>query len=234
VSYLIITEDFKTAVHNIVTGPILGYHSGNIKNIPAVTFLQYIATQKVWSRLLSKTKIGEKILAIAANIGVNTGTGITPGIAILLAPLFAGYASIISSVFGGKDIVDRIYFEHHWDIYDLYPQIAKWCKDEGGLLITDDNFDELNDRSFKKIGDTRHEVGNSRSYLANPKKFKDKITTALTCIPIESENGFYYVYPIFDTKDIMDMKVLCAKNDLDLYVKSLKNWKKIDHLQFRK
>ena len=87
----------------------------------------------------------------------------------------------------------------------------------------------------------KHIAATSNSYLANPSLFKkgersDRFTKALTCLPVKSENGFYYVYPIFDTGEIKCIKILCTRNksNTDLYVKTLKQWNSVDQSQFKK
>jgi len=228
-SYLSVNEDFKTSIHNIITGATLGYHTGNSKNVPAISLFQnFIA-----SKLIRKPLIN---LAVSA---ISSGKLKDPFFAANLIHhiyLLPTLLQVGSALIGGKDAVDRAYFDHHWDISSMYPQIEKWCKEAGGLLVTDDNKVDMENYSMKKIGDTTHEIGNSRSFTAIPTKFKTNLTTALTCLPIKSGNGFYYVYPIFDTNDIIDIKVLCSKDKhgFEVYAKSLKPWKKIDHSQFKK
>ena len=213
-SYLVITEDFKTTIHNALSGYIGGYHFLDTKDMPMLGLL----------RALFKAANGTVPTKFLLNLG--------------------------SKLIGGKDIVDKAYFDHHWNIDPIIPQIEKWCKQEKKALLVNDKIkSRIPNTSSKKFGDTTHEIGNARTYLANPslldvfnkkldaKKRFEKFTTALTCIPIKSGNGFYYIYPIFDADDIRDIKVLCSgRGQLksDLYCKSLKQWKSIDHEQFKK
>lgn len=147
--------------------------------------------------------------------------------------------SLGSKLIGGKDKMDRAYFNRYWNIDKVLPQIEKWCKQTGGILVTDKNKNDIIGISSKIFGDKSHEAGYTNTDVANQSIFKrnerlSKFTTALTCIPIKSGNGNYYIYPIFDTKDIREIKVLCYSDRRGPFCKTLTQWKSIDHEQFKK
>jgi hypothetical protein len=201
-----LNEDFKTTAYNAISGYLGGFHAGNLKNNTFHNVIQTVIPL-VFQGLLPINHL--------IHLGLK--------------------------LVGGKDAMDKAYFERYWDISSIIPTIEKWCKKEEDALHAskkNKNITNRNTVSAKSFGDREHEVGNAHTHLANPSLFKkgalEKFTTALTCIPIKSGDGFYYIYPIFDSDDIRDIKVLCYKKGKGLFVKSLKQWKSVDHEQFKK
>jgi hypothetical protein len=202
-------EDVRATLHNFVSGMIAGKHN----NVDKHTIFPNI--QKGFEKFM---------------IGVNPlGTLAQAGLKLI----------------GARDIMDRAFFNRYWESEKIARLVEPWCKEEKrAVFVSENNTNKMLNRDPKMLlgkKQKEHTAAKSNTYLANPSLFKkgerqDKFTKAITCLPIRSGNGFYYVYPIFDTGEIKSIKILCTRNksNTDLYVKTLKQWNSVDQSQFKK
>jgi len=208
-SYIQINEDFKAFAHNAISGMIGGRHHQLDKH----NIVDNV--QQAFGLFM----LGLNPLATIAKIGLK--------------------------LIGAKDMMDRAFFNRYWDSEKIIRTIEPWCKQvDTAVFVSKNNTNNManyDSRSIMGKKQKAHIAAKSNSYLANQSIFKkserkDKFTTALTCLPIKSGNGFYYVYPVFDTGKIKSIKILCSRNKSNtaLYMKELEQWKKIDQSQFRK
>ena len=209
-SYLTINtlnEDFKTAVHNTFSSILFGDSKDGKINKSIKTGIQGAIGQYAVTNFLNPLRM---LIGMAP---------ISPLIIPTVVALRIG-----ATLIGAKDIVDRKYFYSHWSIpYDLKIEIAKWCKQQDATIFTPESNGSIN-----------HTLGKNNKRLAINHANKGETTT---CIPISAgqDNQFYYVYPIFDSSDIFDLKALKYDKRRKKYkIIDLTQWDQINHQQFKK
>lgn len=195
-SYLVINEDFKTAVYNVLTRStgLFNPHMKNFKNF---------------------------------------------------SPLNPNPASIVlgaitSNLFGSTDIIDNMYFDHHYSISEkLKNKLRSWCAKVGGAVVSVEqmrhkNGLQLNDKDALARQNTRKATrgfGNGMITTA----------TAYKKIPVGNKGGCYVIYLTFDAESIRDVKVLKLKSKgLDPFdeksytVVNLPQWNSVNPAEYKK
>ena len=143
-----------------------------------------------------------------------------------------------ASIAGFTDKIDVEYFNsmYHFD-ESMRNKILSWCKKNNGFKIDSDSKRYLT--GF--LGDFSVDdnmVGTTNVRLATRGIGKGVLTTATACIPIIDKDGFYCVYPTFNSNKILDLKVLCAnydKNSLtpSFFVKTLKEFDSVSEKSYK-
>lgn len=111
--------------------------------------------------------------------------------------------------FGFKDMIDKKYFEAHWNLSNKQKQIiAQQCsKVKNALLVNSAVKNAMRGRFSDTAIST--DVASSNTRLAT-KDFGDgAITTATCALKIPYKDGHYIVYVTFDSTRVIDIKVLC-------------------------
>jgi hypothetical protein len=191
------------------------------------------------SYLDTKT-LNEDLKTVVHNVWTRT-VGMDPHALNLKSVPLPHPVNILHTILGTTDMIDKKYFNSHWELdKSIKSKIAQWCKQAGGYFAdTSAKQNRCNGLMTlsTNLMNRRHTAGYTNTRLATSSLGHGILSKSTTCIPINTGNGYYYVYPTFDSTDIYDLKVLCNTEEDgsgDFSVKKLNQWNSIDHEQFRK
>lgn len=215
-SYIVITEDLKTVLHNIWTRPIFGIDGGYDPTLGS----------KVHTDYMRERSSGYAHYLLGA-------------IPLFLSTVFNFYTN-------GTDYIDNRYFDSMYKISPgLAKKLAQWCDELGVDPFTISNINgkfsingiDIQVDNHKDSTPNRHKPKAHRGFFQ-----KGTFTTCTAYKKIQSqEKGKYYiVYFTFDGDSIQDAKVLFLKdgmnpNRIDSFgVRTIRKFKSVKSEEYKK